>query len=100
MKPKTPNSILKHRDKYIDGSWRDYSLQELGNFVHNLAKRSQNRANLYGKEKDLEDAQNYLNMMQAHIDEYKLELLQERESPGEAKETIISDADAAMSRCV
>lgn len=68
MEPKTPESIESHADKYKDGIWREYSLQELGNWVHLLAKRSAHRTEPAKILKDLTDAQNYLNMMQAHLD--------------------------------
>ncbi len=67
-KPKTPESIKGHSAGYQNHSWQDYTLQELGNWVHLLAKRSQHRSNEDKKRKDLEDAQNYLNMMQAWLD--------------------------------
>jgi hypothetical protein len=67
-KPKTPDSIKSHVYDYNRGSWRTYSLDELGVWVHLLCKRSRHRASSEKKAKDLEDAQNYLNMMQAHLD--------------------------------
>lgn len=67
-KPKTPESIKGHSADYHYSSWQDYTLQELGNWVHLFARRSQHRSNEDKKRKDLEDAQNYLNMMQAWLD--------------------------------
>lgn len=64
----TPYQILEHADKYKRGAWRDYSLMELGNWVHLLVKRALHRDNPAKRNKDLDDAQNYLHMMQAHID--------------------------------
>lgn len=65
MKP--PESITGHAPKYNDRAWEQYTLQELGNWVHLLAKRSTHRADSEKRAKDLTDAQNYLDMMQAHI---------------------------------
>ena len=47
---------------------QDYTLQELGYWVHLLATRSQHRSNPEKRAKDLYDAQNYLDMMQARLD--------------------------------
>ena len=65
---KAPESIERYKEEYVDGTWRRYSLQELGNWVHLLAKRATHRTNPAKWKKDLTDAQNYLNMMQAHLD--------------------------------
>lgn len=67
----TPTSILPHTSDYKSQSWKAYTLQELGMWVHLFAKRAQHRTNPEKRAKDLYDAQNYLNMMQAHLDELK-----------------------------
>ena len=64
----TPETIKSHAADYVDRSWEDYEFQELGNFVHLLAKRAGHRANPAKLAKDLTDAQNYLYMMQAKLD--------------------------------
>lgn len=66
-----PKSIEKHSSDYKDIVWQDYSLFELGMWVHLFCKRARHRANKEKIEKDLYDAQNYLNMMQSHINELK-----------------------------
>jgi len=63
----TPDSIKPHQDKYREGAWRDYSISELGSWVHLFVKRSQHRKDAAKKDKDLQDAQNYLDMIQSHI---------------------------------
>jgi len=68
---KTPEAILSHAPDYKDKIWQQYSLQELGNWVHLFAKRATHRANPEKRAKDIDDAQNYLLMMQAHLDELK-----------------------------
>jgi hypothetical protein len=64
----TPESIKSHAADYIDRSWEDYTFEELGQWVHLFAKRSEHRKNPAKLQKDLYDAQNYLNMMQAKLD--------------------------------
>jgi hypothetical protein len=66
--PLVPLSILPHSKDYKNSAWMDYTLHELGMWVHLLVKRAGHRNNPLKAKKDLEDAQNYLNMMQAHID--------------------------------
>ena len=66
--PETPNELKTHQNDYKEGAWRDYSLFELGMFVHLLRKRAQHRSNVDKARKALYDAQNYLKMMQAHLD--------------------------------
>lgn len=66
--PKTPTEIEPHQPKYQPNAWQQYSLQELGNWVHLLAMRSQHRSEPEKKAKDLTDARNYLAMMTAHLD--------------------------------
>lgn len=68
---KIPNSIKAHASKYTDGAWEQYTVDELGAFVHLLLKRAVHRVDLDKRRKDIEDAQNYLSMMQSHIDRVK-----------------------------
>ena len=63
----TPESILPSEPEYKPHAWEAYSLAELGWWVHLLATRSQHRADLAKKHKDLADAQAYLDMMQAKL---------------------------------
>jgi hypothetical protein len=65
---KTPESIKPMAPEYKDRAWEQYTLQELGNWVHLFAKRATHRADSAKRTKDIADAQNYLNMMQAHLD--------------------------------
>jgi len=73
MSPKPPEEIEEHSKDYYIGSWADYSLQELGDWVHLLHKRATHRTNLEKKEKDLRDARNYWIMMGAWLDEAEAE---------------------------
>ena len=72
---KTPESIYPYRGKYKDHSWEDYTPEELGMWVHLFIKRAYHRTQKEKIEKDLTDAQNYLNMMQEHINSAKERLL-------------------------
>lgn len=65
---KTPNEIKKHADKYNTDAWKEYSPAELGQWVALLVKRAGHRSDSTKKTKDLDDAQNYLHMLQAHVD--------------------------------
>lgn len=63
-----PKSCEKHQSKYHGNAWKDYTLAELGQWVHLFVKRAAHRSDTTKRAKDLSDAQNYLHMMQAHID--------------------------------
>jgi len=68
---KTPEAIKPHVGDFKPSAWNAYSLLELGMWVHLLAKRAMHRASVPKRQKDLYDAQNYLTMMQAKLDELK-----------------------------
>jgi len=76
-KPITPESILPYKHDYKEGAWTEYSLAELGWFVHLLVQRSSHRANLEKRRKDLYDARNYLNMMDAQLDHLEDQLYED-----------------------
>lgn len=67
----TPAVLTPHQDKYKPNAWEQYTIEELGHWVHNFVKRAGHRTEKAKAEKDLEDAQNYLAMMQEHINEAK-----------------------------
>ena len=66
--------IEQHQKDYKEEIWKQYSLQELGNFVHLFHKRASHRSNLEKATKDLHDAKNYLWMMEAMLKERSEEL--------------------------
>lgn len=68
---KQPEALAAYQFHYYTSAWQQYTLQELGNWVHLFVKRAAHRSDPAKKRKDLEDAQNYLLMMQAHIDAAK-----------------------------
>lgn len=71
MAVQTPESAAAHESKFKPQAWEAYSLQELGQWVHLFAKRSEHRADDEKRAKDLQDAQNYLDMMQAKLNSLK-----------------------------
>jgi hypothetical protein len=72
--PETPKSIEEHQDRYLRDAWHEYTLQELGFFVYFFVKRAGLRNIVVDKAKvakDLTDAQNHLDMMQAKLNHAK-----------------------------
>lgn len=65
---KTPESLVPHETDYHPRAWEDYTLAELGWWIHLLATRSAHRSDPVKKTKDLEDAKNYLAMMSAKLE--------------------------------
>lgn len=65
----TPEQILEHAAKYHEGAWRNYSYEELAQWVNLLTKRAGHRTDIRKAEKDLEDASNYLAMLNAKFEE-------------------------------
>jgi hypothetical protein len=52
-------------------AWGDYNFSELGAWVHLLTKRSEQRMTLEARAKDLQDARNYLGMMDRKLGEFE-----------------------------
>ena len=52
---KTPNEIKGHAADYTNDAWKQYTIQELGQWVHLLAKRAGHRTNAEKKAKDTAD---------------------------------------------
>jgi hypothetical protein len=73
MLASTPSSLAPHQDDYKPRSWDEYGMDELGNWVHLLSKRATHRTNPAKRKKDLYDARNYLNMMDAKLKALELE---------------------------
>jgi len=68
METPTPIEIERYEDDYKEGAWKDYSIAELGHFVHLLAKRATHRSDSEKRGNDLRDARNYLRMIEAKLD--------------------------------
>ena len=64
-------SIEKHQKDYKTEAWKNYTIAELGWWVHLLTKRSEHRSNQEKREKDLYDASNYLWMLQQKLEDKK-----------------------------
>lgn len=75
---KTPEHLKERANEFIDNSWKTYTVQELGSWVHLFLKRAAHRSpdQQVKIKKDIADAQNYLTMMQAHVN-YARETLTE-----------------------
>jgi hypothetical protein len=63
----TPERIVKDEPNYKPAAWQEYEVHELGWWVHLFVKRALMRGNPAKAGKDLDDAQAYLDMAQAHI---------------------------------
>lgn len=63
-----PESCVPHTLDYKNNIWTEYTFQELADWVHLLSTRAQHRVPGPKQQKDLYDAQNYLNMMQAKLE--------------------------------
>lgn len=70
----TPDSIQKHEPDYKAQAWDQYTMFELGYWVHLLSTRATHRDNAEKAKKDLYDAQNYLDMMQSKLDAVKVKV--------------------------
>lgn len=69
--PKMPEGLAAHQSDYREGAWNEYTMFELGMWVHVLTTRAAHRTDPEKKAKDLYDAQNYLSVMQAKLDSLK-----------------------------
>jgi len=70
----TPESIKPHSNDYKNNAWKDYTYEELAQWVSLLTKRASHRDNEEKKKKDLYDAKNYLEMMNEKFKEDTLNL--------------------------
>lgn len=65
------NSMLAtHQSKYKPEAWKSYSLAELCNWVDNFTKRAGHRTDPTKKASDLQNAQNYLDMIREDSGEF------------------------------
>lgn len=65
----TPEQIKQHSDKYKNGSWEDYTPEQLAHWVINMGIRATHRSNREKARKDIEDARTYLSMLEAWLEE-------------------------------
>jgi len=61
------NRIEKHQEDYKKKAWEDYSIFELGMWVHLFHERSLHRNNGEKAHKDIYDAKNYLWMIEQKL---------------------------------
>lgn len=67
MSKKNESPIASHQSDYKPEIWKNYSLQELGIWVHLFHKRALHRLNKEKATKDLHDAKNYLWMIEQNL---------------------------------
>ena len=65
----TPEQIKPHAHKFKEGAWRNYSYEELAQWVNLLTKRAAHRIDFEKCMIDLDDASNYLAMLNAMFQE-------------------------------
>ena len=63
----TPSRLEAHAGDYKAQAWEQYTMDELGHWVHLMSKRAEHRADPVKKAKDLYDARSYLSMMDAKL---------------------------------
>lgn len=73
-KPETPEGLEPHQKSYKQEAWMNYTLQELGEWIHLLVKRSKHRSDPEKRKKDLYDAKNYWLMIGKILEAETLEL--------------------------
>jgi len=66
-----------HKDDYKENAWMNYSYQELADWIHLLVKRAGHRSNSTKLNKDLYDAQNYLDMLKSKFIQESTVLMEE-----------------------
>jgi hypothetical protein len=71
--PQTPGGCEPQTNPQTNPqAWKTYTLAELGWWVHLIIKRAEHRLNHEERAKDLLNAENYLSMMQAKLEEARL----------------------------
>jgi hypothetical protein len=63
MQPKTHKILRTHSSKWVGAAYTEYTAPELGNAVGFFAKTSTMRATREGALKDIQDAENYLQLL-------------------------------------
>lgn len=65
----TPEQIKEHSSKYKNKSWENYTPEQLSHWVINMGIRATHRTEEHKAKKDIQDARNYLAMLEAWLDE-------------------------------
>ncbi len=63
----TPASIRKHQADYRTGAWMEYTVTELAEIIAYKSKLATHYVNVPKREKALQDAHNYLDMLEAKL---------------------------------
>ena len=64
---KEPEIIAQDAPKYKPAAWQEYTVAELGQWIHLFLKRAEMRADAQKRDKDIQDARAYLSMIEAHV---------------------------------
>ena len=64
-----PPALASHQPDYQPDAWKEYSLDELGDWVARLSQRATHRSDRAKAQKDLQDAFGYLTMMKLNLEE-------------------------------
>jgi hypothetical protein len=72
MKKKTV--LEKHQKDYKEDAWKEYSLEQLGEWISLLNERAYHRTTVDKSKKDLHDAKNYHYMIGERLKESAKEL--------------------------
>jgi len=64
---KTPESIIRHQPKYRPGAWMEYTVTELAEIVAYKAKLATHYVEQKQRDKAVQDAHNYLDMLSAKL---------------------------------
>jgi len=66
---------IKENKDYKTDAWKEYYIDELQSWVTLLVKRATHRNNIEKAKKDLQDARNYLDMLESSLEEeFKLDV--------------------------
>lgn len=63
-----PDSLQPHEKSYKTQAWANYTISELGDWIHLLVKRNRHRSDPEKRKKDLYDARNYWLMIGKMLD--------------------------------
>ena len=64
-------NIEAYDNDYTPDAWKNYTMAELGQWVHLLYVKAGHRTNGTKRQKDIQDAKNYLEMMRRKLEEVK-----------------------------
>ncbi len=71
--PVVPPAVQAHSDGFFPDAWKEYTITELGNFIHLMVTRSLHRGSPERRAKDLYHARLFWQMMGAHLRAHELD---------------------------